>query len=345
MHRLRPWAALVAPLIAIAVACTAPSAPRPTAPRPTVPDALAPVPVDPSAGYPGWVPEGAVRWGAAIEGNGDPIRHEAATDRSLGVRRTYYQWSNRTGSVLTTARADVAAGRLPWISVKTPGWAAMASGQLDGEIDELLRGLDSVGGPVWLTVHHEPEGGGGVGSADDPAGPAAWRAMQVRVRERMQALGTRDVGFLPVLMAWTFDPRSGRDPDEWFVPGVWDLAAVDYYVDSVAPADIATAGRQWLAARDFYGRRGLDMALGEWGNRGTDLQAAAEMLAFYAHAVESASDGLGARVVALAYFDSNLNSTTGGWELTGEPLRAFRELVDAPTSFSSGPRSSGPRTS
>ncbi|MCY1078888.1 hypothetical protein [Archangium lansingense] len=33
------------------------------------------------------------------------------------------------------------------------GWTSR-----DGEIDELLRALDALPGPVWLTLHHEPEG-------------------------------------------------------------------------------------------------------------------------------------------------------------------------------------------
>jgi hypothetical protein len=35
------------------------------------------------------------------------------------------------------------------------------AGQHDREIDELLRALDALPGPVWLTLHHEPEGGAG----------------------------------------------------------------------------------------------------------------------------------------------------------------------------------------
>lgn len=321
-------------VLAVAVAlasCSVPIGSRQrsqTTPRPSLPTG----PVAP-AEFPGDVSAGEVRWGAAIHGNGDPARHEIVTRRPLGVRRTYWQWQQRTTGMVNVARDDVAAGRLPWVSVKTPGWTAVASGLHDAEIDEMLRALDAVGGPVWLTVHHEPEGGGGHGnSPDDPGGPAAWRAMQVRIRERMRIVGTQNVAFAPILMAWTFDRKSGRNPLDWWVEGIWDFAGIDYYVGSEAPRDIATAQSQWLAARAFYGERGLDLAVGEWGNRGTDEMAAEEMRDFYEHALGSATDGLGAQVIGLAYFDSNLNSSTGGWMLTGAPLEAFRDLVRAPTS-------------
>ena len=79
---------------------------------------------------------------------------------------------------------------------------AMAAGDHDAEIDDLLTRLDAMDGPVWLTIHHEPEGGGGVNSSDDPAGPEAHVAMNRRVRERMTAQGTDNIALAPVLMTY-----------------------------------------------------------------------------------------------------------------------------------------------
>lgn len=280
--------------------------------------------------FPGDVPAGQVRWGATI-GHGGPARHEGVTRRPLGLDRTYFSWEQQD-ELVATARRDLAAGRLPWVSVKTRGWARTASGAEDRDLDRLLRRLDALGGPVWLTVHHEPEGGPGQDGPDDPGGAPAWRRMQSHVRDRMDALGTRDVALLPVLMAWTFDPRSGREPGDWWVPGAWDAAGVDYYVESEDHRDVATAGPMWSSVRRFYGERGLPVAVGEWGNRGTGAEAATEMRRFYDDALASATDGKGARVVGLAYYDSDLNSPKGGWTLAGAPLQEFRRLVDAPTS-------------
>ena len=124
--------------------------------------------------FPGDVAPGYVRWGAAVGGNSDPTqRHESPSGKSMGIRRTYYSWAERDTTMVDTARSDLAE-RSPSLGVdQDAGWALMASGQYDGEIDSMLRALDDVGGPVWLTVHHEPEGG--AVSAAGPMTPAVRR--------------------------------------------------------------------------------------------------------------------------------------------------------------------------
>jgi hypothetical protein len=284
--------------------------------------------------FPGDVAPGYVRWGAAVGGNSDPTqRHETPSGKSMGIRRTYYSWANATTKMIDTARSDLAKDRLPWVSIKTPDWALMASGQFDGEIDSMLRALDDVGGPVWLTVHHEPEGGGGAAGPDDPSGAPAWRAMQVKVRERMTAVGTKNIAFAPTLMSWTFDPESGRNPDDWWVDGVWDFAGIDHYYMKRPGAPLTEDDQAWTRARAFYAAKGkLPIAFGEWGNRGADDDAAAEMEAAYDTALESAGSGH-SRIIGLAYFDSGLNSPTGSWALKGDPLSEFHDLQGRPTSL------------
>jgi len=252
----------------------------------------------------------------------------------MGVRRTFWRWDQRTSSMLTVARNDAAAGRVPWVSVKPPSvasgsaWRAVASGSYDAQIDEMLRGLGSVGGPVWLTVHHEPEGGGSTpaGQTDDVGGAAAWRDMQVRIRQRITATGVRNVAFAPILMTWTFDQRSGRNPADWWVSGIWDFAGVDHYVEASSTTVETT---MWNNARTFYSAKGLDMALGEWGNKDHGASGAAEMQAWYDMALRSGGSGR-SQVVAMAYFDTSLN---GGVPLSGDALVRFRSLMRAPTSL------------
>ena len=286
-------------------------------------------------GFPGDVAAGSVRWGASIGGNSDPARHESVAGEAMGLRRTFFQWKQRSGSLVSTARADLAAGRLPWVSVKPPSWAAVAAGSHDAEIDEMLRGLDALTGPVWLTLHHEPEGGGGVNSSDDPGGPSAWRGMQRRIRMRMTALKTDNIALAPILMAWTYDSRSGRNPADWWVDGIWDFVGIDHYQDSLsAPSVLNTT---WSRMYGFVSAKGMKIAIGEWGNRGTDATSAAEMQAFYDFAVASGRNG--SQVIGLSYFDSNLNSPSGGWELFGQPLAKFRELIGSSRSISA--RSAG----
>jgi hypothetical protein len=263
-------------------------------------------------------------WGAAVQGNGDPeARHEAAAGHPLALRRTFFQWDQRTGNMIAVARDDHAHDRLPWVSVKTPPWRAMGDGLHDGEIDEMLRALDALEGPVWLTMHHEPEGGGGVNAPDDSAGPSAHLAMNRRVRQRMDALGVDNVALGPILMAWTWDAGSGRNPDEWWAPGVYDFLGVDHYTEQEA----SLLNGVWSEVRTWARDRGVDVAVGEWGLRGTDAAAGQRVREWYEHAANSHRDGMGARVVGLSAFDSSLNSPTGSWELRGEQLTVFRQLL------------------
>jgi hypothetical protein len=68
--------------------------------------------------------------------------------------------------------------------------------------------------------------------------------------------------------------------------------------------------------------------------RGTDAAAGGRVRAWYEAAIASSSDGAGARTVGLSAFDSNLNSSTGGWELMGEQLTVFRQLLGDPRTAS-----------
>jgi len=277
--------------------------------------------------FPGRPPEGKLVWGASIEANGDPVeRHERVAGRPLTLHRTFWPWTQRTGRLVTTARDDLAHHRLPWVSVKTPSWAAMAAGQHDGEIDQMLRALDALPGPVWLTIHHEPEGGAGVNSPDDPAGPAGHIAMNRRVRQRMTVLGVDNVALAPILMAHTWTQASGRNPDEWWAPGIYDFLGVDIY--NQREASLITDN--WLRVRQWAAERGVEVAVGEWGMRGSDPAAGQRVRDWYNHAAGSNADGRGARVIGLSAFDSNLNSPHGGWVLQGAQLSVFRELLRDP---------------
>jgi hypothetical protein len=278
------------------------------------------------AGYPGQPEPGTVIWGSSVSGNTDPeVRHEEPAGARLAVRRTFFQWRHRADYLVRIVERDHEVGRLPWVSVKTPSWAAMAAGHHDNEIDELLNALNQFSEPIWLTIHHEPEGGGGVNAPDDPAGPEGHVAMNRRVRERMTALGVNNVALVPIFMAWTWNPRSGRNIDDWWEDGIYDLLGVDVYMRSEA----SLMTEDWFRVRRWAEARGLDVAVGEWGMRGIDTAAGARVREWYDHAAGSTRDGHGARVVALAAYDSD-GGATGGWTLGGEQLRAYHELLADP---------------
>lgn len=288
---------------------------------------------------------GKAYWGSSVGGNGDPARHETPTGKSLSIRRTFYGWNS--SSMISTAKADIAANRLPHVSIKTPGWNAVASGQYDAELDSMLTRLDALGGPVWFTVHHEPEGGGckpncpGPNGEDDAAGPAGWRAMQSKVRQRMNALGTKNIAFMPVLMAWTWDTSSNRKPEDWWVPGIWDAYIVDSYAET--PGQNPSDTKAWKGFVPWVESKGLPFGTAEWGMRtveggsfsdtpdckvlrtttaAQEATAESKMQAFWDWGFTNKKD-----LIAHSYFDSCLNSTSGGWALAKSQLTRFQSIL------------------
>lgn len=265
---------------------------------------------------------GKLFWGAAINGNGDPMtRHEQQSGVSLSLRRTFFGWRHHETAnsyLYKTVENDIANNRLSWVSTKTPSWREVASGKHDARIDSLLKRLDSYNRPIWLTFHHEPEGGGGVNSPDDPGGAAAWRGMQIRVRERMNALAIKNVAFAPILMSYTWNPASSRSPNDWYVPGIWDFYGVDSYRNTESGDMLSDKGLNNFMT--WVNKKNLPVAFGEWGNRGTNSAAANEMQAFLQWGIKN-------DVVGMAYFDSGLNSPNGSWELRGQQLTKFRAIL------------------
>jgi hypothetical protein len=282
-----------------------------------------PPPPPPVTGtFPGDVAKGTIRWGCSSPNNGIPTAHETAAKAPVGVRRTFWQLSQQT-SLLAAVKADVAAGRVPWVSVK-PGtlWANVAKGTVDSQLTSLFVQLKAIGRPVWFSIHHEPEGGNGTPYPDDGQGTEdEWRAMQIHVGDLLNKSGAINVAYAPILMAWTFTPKSGRNPLDWWVPGIWDFIGIDLYQSSEggpSPVD----QDMWLQTLAFYKERGMRIAIGELGNKDHGPSGAIEMQDTYDHLIEIHCPGV-------AYFDTDQN---GGKPLSGEALTKFRQLLAAPTS-------------
>lgn len=282
--------------------------------------------------YPAQPEPGTLYWGATIQGNNynSPrmLEHEAACSCVVSSHRSFFQWTHRTGYMIDQARGDLLSGRLPWISIKTPEWTEMANGLHNAGIDEMLRALDALPGPIWLTIHHEPEGGGPGGNVPDfPSGPSAWLGMQRKVRERMDLLGTDNIALVPVLMSYTWDTASGRNPEQWWAPDIFDFLGVDHYVHTEAANLLNPV---WQKVRDFAEAKAVDVGVGEWGMIGTNAAAGDKVRAWYNAAAGSHNDGNGARVVSLMVFDYDIGGESDDWTLYGEQLIAFRQLLTDP---------------
>lgn len=280
--------------------------------------------------YPGQPPAGRVLWGASLSGNSDPTnKHEQPTGVPLSIRRTFQpSWSQqRINTMAAIAATDLAAGRLPWVSIKPAPWAQMETGRHDALIDSMLTQLAALPGPVWLTIHHEPDGGGGTNAPDDPAGPAGHLAMNARIRQRMTALGTGNIALAPILMAYTWVPSAPhRNPDLWWDSEVYDFMGVDQYSRDGS----SLIGPTWNKVREWGHANGCDINVGEWGIKGTDDDTPGHFAEWFEMAAASAEDVGMARVSGLSYFDSDLNTDGGGYTLGGRRLAAFHELLTDP---------------
>jgi hypothetical protein len=116
--------------------------------------------------------------GSAYGSNADPTPWENTMGQQLGIRRTYYG-ASQVDKGVSTAKTDLAAGRVPWISFKLPyGWGDMAAGKGDAWTLDLATKLSRLNGPVWLAFHHEPEGDGDI---------KQWTAMQAHLAPIVRA--------------------------------------------------------------------------------------------------------------------------------------------------------------
>lgn len=284
--------------------------------------------------YPGRPPEGKVLWGASL-GSQDPItRHDEPAGTLMELRRLFYVWSNyESGWAMRQVRENVEAGRFVWVSFKLPGsWVQVAAGQYDLEIRRMLTELEGLGVPIWLTMHHEPEGGGGSNAPDESSGHAGHKAMNTRVRDLMTDLGTQNIALSLVLMGWTWDEASqaypgdpNRNPDNWWDGDVYDFIGVDPYVNKTGT--MLTAN--WFRIEAWAVANGVDIGVAEWGLKGEDVEAAGYVREFYEHAVAVREP----RVTSQAYFDVPGEWHQGEWYLKGLQLDQFHEIMQESAAF------------
>ncbi|UAL30586.1 hypothetical protein K8W59_03430 [Nocardioides rotundus] len=167
------------------------------------------------------IPSCGTYLGATYGSNSDPSGWEREMGTALGVRRTYFA-ADQVDWAMEVAAADLAAGRVPWISFKLPdSWASAASGADDEWARSLASRLSRLPGPVWLAFHHEPEGDGPI---DD------WVAMQRRLSGIVHDRAPR-VAYTVILTGWhqvEGDPEFALDrlvPEDLDV----DLVGFDLY--------------------------------------------------------------------------------------------------------------------
>jgi hypothetical protein len=257
--------------------------------------------------------------GAAVAGNGDPSSLESAAGRPLGLHRTYWNYSNIYSSI-RSANADAQAGRIPWLSYKLPvSWAEAAAGKADAQTKALAAQLATVPGPVWVAIHHEPEGDGHL---------ADWVAMQKRL---LPILATApNVRTSIILTAWdTFDSGNPAYSLDTLWPGnMVSILGMDVYNRY---GDANHAGTGWSEMKHYYDeiapaakKRGADWAIAETGY--TD-SAAAKDPDWLTRAYDDMANRTDLPGLGLCYFDSSANSI-GTWPLTGVKVTKFEDILN-----------------
>ncbi|MGL5825284.1 MAG: hypothetical protein ACRCYU_10780 [Nocardioides sp.] len=252
------------------------------------------------------------------------INQPAAARSDIGgsnitVARRFYR-SHQLDLMRQMVRGDAAADIVPFVSLKTPeSWQDVADGRADGWLAEATEILGSLDVPAYLSLHHEPEndhsGGGNT--------PAAWQQMHRRAGKAAQPYPR--LGVVPVLMQWTFDPASGRNPRQWLMPDL-PVLGVDVYNPwrDDRPSNWVEFGDLMTQIRRVV--PDTPIIVPEFGSAADKLDPERASLWLRA-AYDSA---LTHNVAGLVWFDSEYNNDRGDIRLDTNGIAVMRELLSRP---------------
>jgi hypothetical protein len=260
-------------------------------------------------------PKGTAYVGAAVGGTQSYDGLESKTGMRLRVHRTYFS-ARQVNAALRVVKADLAAGRLPWVSFKMPySWAAMASGKGDAWARDLTNRLAVVGGPVWLAFHHEPEGDGPIQD---------WVRMQRHLIPIVHAHSS-NIAYTAIFTSWNITYGSYPLTKVWPGTGV-DILGVDIYNNykvrssrMLDPMHFIPIFKQWADSHN------VRWAISESGY----TQGAANVDPRWLDTMYNDSVANGA--AAFTYFDSSANSVAD-WTLdTPSKMAAFTRILSQST--------------
>jgi hypothetical protein len=234
----------------------------------------------------------------------------------LALHRTFFK-AKQVGRLVRVARADLAAGRMPHVSIKLPGrWIEVARGRQNPWLRGISDGLARLNRPAFLTFHHEPEN-----DARRKGSPADFVAMQTHII-RLFARRAPKVTIIPILQGWSFSPHNRRvKPGLWYVP-----AAKVYGVDVYNPFSITDP--TWVSFADKLNEiqrfaHGKPIAIGEYGCR-NDPDNPDRTAQWMREAFHYARHN---NIVSMSYFNSSRHSPEGSWELDGVRSAVFENRL------------------
>ena len=126
----------------------------------------------------------------------------------LAGQHTYSGSNFPSTFAATTASGNPGYG-LPYsvLNVKCP-WDQLADGTLDTKITGFVNSIPA-GHTVYLIINHEPENDG------NPLGAATWCTGQARAANLIASLDDPRCVYAVCHMSYTWDPASGRNPQDW----------------------------------------------------------------------------------------------------------------------------------
>lgn len=303
---------------------TSTPAPSPTtstpAPSPTTSTpAPAPAPTGSSCvSNPMGIPSSGAIVGSSAGGTQSMSGLEGEVGR-LAEHRTYWS-ADQVASAVSAAASDLAAGRLPWISFKTPyAWADMAAGKGDTWATDIASRLAALNGPVWVAFWHEPEN-----DTASEGSMADWTAMQAHLAPIVHRVAG-NVAYTMILMGWNsmFGPAEDQLVNNWPGDGKIDVIGLDLYNSYGAKSGAGQLDfmKYFDKISAFATAHHSHWALGETGYTSAAQQNYPTYLQdFYAGLVKDGG-------IAMSYFDSSYNSIAD-WTLD-DPQRvsAYKEVL------------------
>jgi hypothetical protein len=260
-------------------------------------------------------PRGSAYVGAAAGGTESFLGLQSRLGLPLREHRTYFTAGQVAGAV-RVVQDDLANHRLPWISFKAPySWADMANGKGDAWAADLSRRLATVGGPVWIAFHHEPEGDGPIQD---------WVRMQRRLAPIVHA-NSNNIAYTVIYSSWNI--TYGQYPlSSVFPTGGVDILGVDIYNNyGVRSSRMADPMKFIPFFQSWADNHGIRWAIAESGY----TQAAANVDATWLD--QMYNDAVANGAAAFSYFDSSKNSVAN-WTLdTATRLNAFKRVVATST--------------
>lgn len=228
----------------------------PAAAPPSAVDAGGPYQPPPPSSYPPPVP-GAILYGSCPSNTGTP--NAAQTDSQFGgldIFRGFDSgfpstWASSNGRKIT----DTAATSV--VQSMKPNVKQAATGSLNGQMKDFLESIPEVAGRTYyLCLWHEPEDN--VEKTFEFTA-AEWRAMwghyKNMIAEVRSEQSRTDLFSCQILMAWTLDKKSGRNPENYYA--ATDVLGWDAYEPAQQQYSIdysRSKNKPWLIAE--YGVHG-----------------------------------------------------------------------------------------